>query len=69
MCQHGPEECAGNMIQSCTLNGINGPLNGNPDASMAYVACQMAPGAEPTGREVVFLRCQCITPANVFIIS
>lgn len=48
------------MIQSCTLNGINGPMNGNPDASMAYIACQMAPGAEPTGKEVVLiLRCQC----------
>lgn len=51
-CQHGPEECAGNMVQSCTLNALNAPLNGNPDGSMAYVACQMAPGAEPTGREV-----------------
>ncbi|XP_037049798.1 GILT-like protein 1 [Bradysia coprophila] len=50
ICQHGPEECAGNMVQSCTLNALNGPMNGNPDGSMAYVACQMAPGAEQSGR-------------------
>jgi len=46
-CQHGQDECDGNMIQSCTLNA----LNGNRDASMAYVACQMASGAERTGQE------------------
>ncbi|KAJ6635184.1 GILT-like protein 1 [Pseudolycoriella hygida] len=51
MCQHGPDECAGNMIQSCTLNAINAPGNGDPDASMKYVACQMAPGAEASGQQ------------------
>jgi len=45
-CQHGQDECDGNKIQSCTLNA----LNGNPDASMRYVACQMAYGADLTGQ-------------------
>ena len=40
------------MIQSCTLNAINAPEKGNMDASMEYVACQMAPGADPTGQTV-----------------
>lgn len=45
-CQHGPSECKGNMIQSCALNA----LNGNADAQMEYISCQMKFNAEPTGK-------------------
>lgn len=56
------------MIQSCTLNS----LTGNPDGSMAYVACQMGYGAEPSGREVV--KCRMVNGSmnyfiNIFIPS
>lgn len=37
------------MIQSCTLYA----LNGFAAAKMDYVTCQMRPGAEPTGQNVI----------------
>lgn len=47
-CQHGPQECDGNRVQSCVLNH----LAENADAQTEFVACQMAPGADQTGLEV-----------------
>lgn len=41
-CQHGPAECTGNKIQSCTLN----ELKEHPDLRIKYVVCQMDPENE-----------------------
>ncbi|KAF5308906.1 hypothetical protein FQR65_LT00606 [Abscondita terminalis] len=35
-CQHGPQECLGNKIQSCALNGLN-----DQNAQVEYVNCFM----------------------------
>lgn len=47
-CQHGPAECTGNRVQSCTLRA----LRADPDRQTEFVACQMAFGVDQTGQTV-----------------
>lgn len=51
-CQHGPEECDGNRIQSCVLNH----LADDPDAQTDFVACQMKFDADQSATKV----CDCV---------
>jgi len=46
-CQHGPEECEGNKVQSCALNAIT-----TQQAQLQFVGCQMQYGADSTGQTV-----------------
>lgn len=47
-CQHGPEECSGNRVQSCALHA----LEGQSEQQMEFVACFMHFGADLSGRQV-----------------
>lgn len=54
-CQHGPAECTGNKVQSCTLN----ELKNQPEKQIKYVVCQMDPSNEVyewTGQAVCSMR-------------
>jgi len=44
-CQHGPEECAGNKVQSCALNAIT-----TQQEQVQFVGCQMQYGADSSGQ-------------------
>lgn len=46
-CQHGPDECEGNKIQSCVLNSIT-----IQKTQLQFVGCQMQRGVDPTGQAV-----------------
>lgn len=46
-CQHGPEECYGNMVQSCVLHKLT-----DPQSQVDYVTCQMNFDAEDSGLDV-----------------
>lgn len=47
-CQHGNDECVGNMIQSCGLYA----LAGYPIRKTNFIACQMGLDADRTGQTV-----------------
>lgn len=47
-CQHGNEECVGNMIQSCGLYA----LAGYPLKKSQFIACQMNRDGDRTGQTV-----------------
>lgn len=46
-CQHGPDECRLNKIQSCVLNYLH-----SEQAQIQYVACQENPEADEIGEQV-----------------
>lgn len=50
-CHHGAKECAGNRIQSCTLDH----LKGKQDAQEQFVVCQMRKDSVASGREVSWI--------------
>lgn len=45
---HGPEDCSVGRIQLCAINY----LEGDPDAIMEFVTCQMYFNSDPTGETV-----------------
>lgn len=45
---HGPDECNGNMLQSCALDA----LGDDQDKKVEFVVCQMHENADSTGRNV-----------------
>lgn len=50
-CHHGPKECYGNMLHSCSLKYLQ-----SQDARQQFVVCQMRTDAEQTGKEVYIVQ-------------
>lgn len=64
-CQHGNDECVGNMIQSCGLYA----LAGDSIRKTSFIACQMSLDADRTGQTVGKRTCCYHTSSTQFFLS